>query len=84
MEDVKKPKHYNIRPAFETLDVMRIMMTGKEMMTPMQCGYYANIIKYLDRFPFKDDAVKDLQKSITYIEFLIKDIETNGFRKEDK
>jgi hypothetical protein len=82
--EVEKPYHYNVRPAHETIDVMRIMSTGKEMLQPMQQTFYTNAIKYLDRFPFKGTAVKDLHKSIEYIKFLIKDIEENGFREDDE
>lgn len=82
-KSVEKPYHYTVRPDYETKDVIAIMMTGKDMLRPIQSGYYFSALKYLDRFPFKETAIKDLYKSIEFIKFLIEDIEKNGFREDD-
>ena len=72
MEDnVNNPKHYNTRDSVATIDLIDLFLEGKEGLTLKQGHYLATALKYLDRFPFKDDPLQDLKKAAWYLDRLI-------------
>ena len=63
---VHKPKHYQIYPDMEVIDVIKKTLTLEEFV-----GYCkGNSIKYRLRAGKKDDALQDIAKAETYEEFL--------------
>lgn len=74
-DDVNHPSHYNTREV-ETIDLIDLLLEGKEGLTLKQGHYLATALKYLDRFPFKDDPLKDLNKAAWYLDRLIRNYES--------
>lgn len=70
-------KYYRTKGGMETKQLM-LMALGEEGMENVCVGI---AIKYLMRYNDKEDAVKDLNKAIAYINMII-DIKTGQFKKE--
>ena len=73
MEDnVNNPKHYNTRESASTIELIDLFLEGKEAELNLKQGHYlATALKYLDRFPFKDDPLQDLKKAAWYLDRLM-------------
>lgn len=73
--DVEHPSHYNMG-GVETKEVIKTVLNSfKGVLTPHQYWCIGTAIKYLCRFPFKGEPIKDLKKAIEYCKFTIEDIE---------
>jgi hypothetical protein len=60
-DDVNHPPHYKIG-GIETIDVIKAKLTPEEFR-----GYLkGNVVKYLTRIGYKDDAGKDVDKMVWY------------------
>ncbi len=68
---VNKPKHYQTRFGFETIDVMAAFT---EDLKGMQAIDTAQVIKYITRWS-KKDGLRDLKKARYYLEHLISVVE---------
>ena len=61
IDDVNHPPHYKIG-GIETIDVIEAKLTPEEFR-----GYLkGNVVKYLTRIGYKDDAGKDVDKKVWY------------------
>lgn len=73
--DVEHPNHYSMG-GVETKEVIKIILSSlKDTLTPYQYWCIGTAIKYLCRFPFKGEPIKDLKKAVEYCKFTIEDIE---------
>ena len=68
---VHHPSHYNYK-SVECKDVISIMTEGLE---GEEAYYMGAIVKYLYRYPKKNNSVEDLQKAKTYIDMIIEKLE---------
>lgn len=59
-DDVHRPKHYNSHPSGVEV---------KEITGEMLCPHLANSVKYVCRFPLKDNPLQDLSKAREYVFF---------------
>ena len=65
-DSVHSPKHYQLFPNTEVIDVMKMVLSSTEYI-----GYLkGNILKYKLRAGEKDNALQDLAKAKKYQEFL--------------
>lgn len=69
---VHHPSHYNFK-SMECKDIISIMTEGLE---GEEAYYMGAIVKYLYRYPKKGKAVEDLNKAKTYIDMIIKKLES--------
>lgn len=67
---VHHPNHYNYK-SVECIDLINIMCEGLEGSIAYDIG---TVIKYLYRFPKKENAIQDLEKCKTYIDMAIEKI----------
>lgn len=70
---VHHPDHYNYK-SMECIDIIKIMCEGLAGSIAYDIG---TAIKYLYRFPAKNNPIEDLQKAKTYIDMAIKELEEN-------
>ena len=68
---VHHPSHYNYK-SVECKDVISIMT---EVLEGEEAYYRGAIVKYLYRYPKKNNSVEDLQKAKTYIDMIIEKLE---------
>ena len=65
-DPVNNPKHYEIAPGVQSLDIIRKSLTPEQFK-----GYcLGNILKYRLRAGHKDDLQQDIAKANTYAKFL--------------
>lgn len=69
---VHHPSHYNFK-SMECKDIISIMTEGLE---GEEAYYMGAIVKYLYRYPKKGKTVEDLNKAKTYIDMIIKKLES--------
>ena len=75
MEKVVHPSHYNMTSR-ETIETIKDL-TG----TGFKGFLAGSVIKYLGRYPYKDNPLQDLKKCRWYIEKLIKEVENEQMQK---
>lgn len=67
--------NYYHRNGIEVMDVIKMMnQFFGSAMSGVEHGYIFNVIKYLMRYKFKEDPVKDLNKAKVYIDYLIEEV----------
>lgn len=64
MDSVNNPQHYRQGPV-ETIDAIASVVTGYDAISAYCLG---NVIKYIARAPFKDNAHEDLRKARWYFD----------------
>ncbi|WP_028982861.1 DUF3310 domain-containing protein [Sporolactobacillus terrae] len=70
-EAVNHPPHYN-HGGMETIDIIKHIAGGY----PQSVGFsIGTVVKYLDRAPYKDNLLQDLEKAEWYLKDAIKTIE---------
>ena len=69
---VNHPSHYNYK-SVECKDIIKVMTEGLE---GEEAYYMGAIVKYLYRYPKKNNAIQDLQKAKTYIDMIIEKLES--------
>lgn len=69
---VNHPSHYNYK-SMECKDIIDVMCEG---LNGSEAYYMGAIVKYLYRYPKKNNSVEDLQKAKTYIDMIIKKMES--------
>ncbi len=68
MEPVEKQNHYT-----------RFAIQPIEFIKKNKLGYLeGNVIKYICRYPYKEDPIRDLQKARDYLNHLIAEEEAKG------
>ena len=67
---VNHPNHYTYKSK-ECKDIIEVMAEGLE---GSQAYYIGAIIKYLYRFPKKNNPIQDLEKAKTYIDMIIEEL----------
>jgi hypothetical protein len=65
-EKVNHPSHYN-QGSIEVIDYLTFTNLTRDFCT-------GSIIKYLSRYKYKGEAIKDLKKALWYTEYLIKQL----------
>ena len=66
-DPVRKPKHYEIMPGLEAIDIIDTVLTSLEgEITPYQAYCLGNFLKYRLRAGDKDDLQQDIDKSNEY------------------
>lgn len=70
MSNVEHPSHYNMG-SIECIDAIKATMTNDQF----NCFLKGNAIKYLWRYEHKNKPIEDLNKTIWYINRLIKELE---------
>ena len=75
MDMVNNPPHYN-KSGIETIEAIKAM-------TDEGFEYYlqGNIMKYLWRFDYKGEPIKDLKKAQWYLEKMIKEVTLEEYEK---
>lgn len=68
---VNHPNHYNYK-SMECKDIINIMCEGIKEGQAYKLGC---VVKYLYRYPMKNNAIQDLEKAKTYIDMIIKELE---------
>ena len=69
---VNHPDHYTYKST-ECKDIISVMTEGLE---GEEAYYMGAVVKYLYRYPKKNNAIQDLQKAKTYIDMIIKKLES--------
>ena len=69
---VNHPNHYNYK-SMECKDIIDVMCEG---LNGSEAYYMGAIVKYLYRYPKKNNSVEDLQKAKTYIDMIIEKLES--------
>ena len=69
---VHHPSHYNYK-SVECKDIIKVMTEGLE---GEEAYYMGAIVKYLYRYPKKNNSVEDLNKAKTYIDMIIEKLES--------
>ena len=69
-ENIDHPAHYN-HGEFETIDKIKMLLTGEEYIGFLK----GNILKYIDRAPYKGHEEEDLKKADWYLEKLKEETE---------
>jgi hypothetical protein len=66
-DPVRKPKHYEIMPGLEAIDIIDVVLTSLDgEITPYQAYCLGNFLKYRLRAGDKDDLQQDIDKSNEY------------------
>ena len=72
-DNVNSPSHYK-HGKKETIDVIRDCMESDEYH-----GYLkGNVLKYVSRYKFKGEPLKDLEKAQWYLNRLVKEVKDGG------
>lgn len=66
-ERCETPSHYDKYP-LEVIDIITLCLAPCR--DPYEAYCLGNVLKYLLRYRYKDNPVKDLEKAISYIEFI--------------
>ena len=75
MDNVNSPSHY-LHGSIETIEVIK-SITGEGFK-----GYLAgSVIKYLSRYPYKDNPIQDVKKCQWYINRLLKELESKEIQR---
>lgn len=75
-DPVRKPKHYEIMPGLEAIDIIDVVLTSLDgEITPYQAYCLGNFLKYRLRAGDKDDLQQDIDKSNTYKSMLNAELE---------
>ena len=69
---VHHPNHYNYK-SVECKDIIDVMCEG---LNGSEAYYMGAVVKYLYRYPKKNNAIQDLQKAKTYIDMIIEKMES--------
>ena len=66
--NVEHPTHYTSYP-LEVIDMIKILLTAMEGLSPFEYYCLGNEIKYRFRAGLKDDAIEDINKALMYKKF---------------
>lgn len=69
-DPINHPDHYTVG-GIETIDVMKAKSSYEEFIGHLRL----TAMKYIERGPFKENALKDYKKAVWYLNRLIKEIE---------
>lgn len=75
-DKVNNPQHYT-QGTIETIDAIASVVAGYDAIAAYCLG---NVVKYIARAPFKDNAIEDLRKARWYFE---RALEEMGVNKEE-
>lgn len=73
--NIDNVNHYN-KNDVETKDILALLsLQLGDKVSFLHSFYLGNVVKYISRYPYKDNGLEDLKKARTYLDFVIQDME---------